>query len=136
MLSFVPRCHGLWGSAKNTCTPDSTVKRAWSDSSLPRSQVNDCHRWVGSLVTAKEKRRIVMVLREIHPEKGFGAVRTRVVVATAESEKAATFLARKLVQSKSRIMTNENAAYSALASWYEHKTVENSLMFSGPEGEN
>ena len=30
---------------------DSMVSRAWSDSSLPRSQVNDCQSWVGSFVT-------------------------------------------------------------------------------------
>jgi hypothetical protein len=39
VFSFVPRCHGLWGSAKKTFTPDSIVYRAWSDSSLPQSQV-------------------------------------------------------------------------------------------------
>ena len=51
VFSFVPRCHGLRGSAKKTFTPDSIVNRAWSDSSLPRSQVNDCFRWAGRVVT-------------------------------------------------------------------------------------
>ena len=41
LFSFEPRCHGLWGSAKKTLTSDSIVKRAWSDSSLQRSHVND-----------------------------------------------------------------------------------------------
>lgn len=98
---------------------------------MPRSKAE-----IRNFLNRKEKRRIVMVLREIHPEKGFGAVRTRVAVATAESEKAASYLARKLVQPNSLIMTDENAAYSALASWCVHKTVEHSLMFSGPDGEN
>ena len=40
MFSFVPRCHELRGAAKKTLTPDSRVNRAWSDSSLLRSQVN------------------------------------------------------------------------------------------------
>jgi hypothetical protein len=51
VFSLVPRCHGLCGSAKNTFTPDSIVKRAWSDSSLPRSQVNDRHNSAGMSVT-------------------------------------------------------------------------------------
>ncbi len=98
---------------------------------MPRSKAD-----IRNFQNRKEKRRIVMVLREIHPEKGFGAVRTRVAVATAESEKAASFLAKKLVQPNSLIMTDENAAYSTLASWCVHKTVEHSLMFCGPDGEN
>lgn len=98
---------------------------------MPRSKAD-----IRNYKNRKEKRRIIMVLREIHPEKGFGAVRTRVAVATAESEKAATFLAKKLVEPGALIMTDENAAYNALASWYEHKSVEHSLMFSGPDGEN
>lgn len=51
MFSFVPRCHGLRGSAKKTLTPDSMVYRAWSDSSLPRFHVNDCQSSAGSVVT-------------------------------------------------------------------------------------
>ena len=51
MFSFVPRCHGLRGSAKKTLTPYSMVNRAWSDSSLPRSHVNDCQSSAGSVVT-------------------------------------------------------------------------------------
>ena len=46
VFSFVPRCLGLRGSAKSTFTLDSTVKRTRSESSLPRSQVNDCHKRV------------------------------------------------------------------------------------------
>lgn len=84
----------------------------------------------------KEFRRIVMVLREIHPEKGSGAVRTRVAVATAESEKVAVELARRLVQPSSVIMTDENAAYNTLACWYEHHSVEHAKMFVDPDGVN
>jgi hypothetical protein len=40
-FSLLPRCHGLWGSAKKTGMPVSTLNAACADSSLPRSQVND-----------------------------------------------------------------------------------------------
>ena len=41
VFSFVPRCQGEWGSAKNTGIPVSTLNWAWAESSFPRSQVND-----------------------------------------------------------------------------------------------
>lgn len=100
---------------------------------LPRSKA-ERKNWA----RRKKFRRIVMVLRQIHPEKGAraGAVRTRVAIAMAENEKVATELARKLIQPGAVIMTDENAAYNALAAWYEHHTVEHAKMFSGPDGEN
>jgi hypothetical protein len=48
VFSFVPRCQGLCGSAKNTGSPVSTLNCACADISLPRSQVSDRGALVGA----------------------------------------------------------------------------------------
>ena len=48
VFSFMPRCQGLWGSAKNTSRPVSIFSWACWASSLPRSQVSDRRSWSGS----------------------------------------------------------------------------------------
>ena len=52
VFSFVPRCHGLYGSQKYTLIPVAAVSSAWRASSLPRSQVTDLRRCSGSGVIA------------------------------------------------------------------------------------
>ncbi len=52
MFSLVPRCHGLWRSAKKTGTPVFDVSAACADSSFPRSQVRDFTLGAGSLFNA------------------------------------------------------------------------------------
>ncbi|AGW41859.1 opine oxidase subunit A [Leifsonia xyli subsp. cynodontis DSM 46306] len=47
MFSFVPRCHGACGSAKNTGIPVSILNATWAESSFPRSQVSDRASCVG-----------------------------------------------------------------------------------------
>jgi hypothetical protein len=84
----------------------------------------------------RKLKRVVMVLRQIHPEKGNGAARTRVAVAYTENERVATRLARILVEPGSTIMTDENAAYNVLSSWYDHHCVEHSVEFSTIDGIN
>ncbi len=84
----------------------------------------------------RKLRRVVMVLRQIHPEKGNGATRTRVAIAYTENERVATRLARILVEPGSTIMTDENGAYNVLSSWYDHHTVEHSVEFSTVDGVN
>ncbi len=49
MFSFVPRCQGDCGSAKNTGIPVSTLNLACADISFPRSQVSDLASSVGSV---------------------------------------------------------------------------------------
>lgn len=49
MFSFVPRCQGDCGSAKNTGMPVSTRNCACADISLPRSQVSDRASCAGSV---------------------------------------------------------------------------------------
>ena len=97
----------------------------------PRSKAE-----VRNWLRRRELRRIVMVVREIHPEKGNGAVRTRVVVAMAESQKVAVKIAEMMIQPKSLIMTDENAAYKPLAAFYDHQFVEHAFEFSNPDGVN
>src|SRR6476646_2135712 len=41
VFSFVPRCHGLCGSQKYTCTPDAIVNGTCAAISFPRSHVSD-----------------------------------------------------------------------------------------------
>lgn len=50
MFSFVGRCQGEWGSAKNTRVPLSRANWAWPESSFPRSQVRVLRSCSGNLV--------------------------------------------------------------------------------------
>src|SRR5690606_1188197 len=49
VFSFVPRCHGDCGSAKNTGIPVSTRNCACADISFPRSHVKDLTSSSGSV---------------------------------------------------------------------------------------
>lgn len=84
----------------------------------------------------RKLRRVVMVLREIYPDRGSGAYRTRVAIAYSENERVATRLASHWVEPGSTIMTDENGAYTALSSWYDHHCVEHSVEFSTVDGVN
>lgn len=81
-------------------------------------------------------RRVVMVLREVHPEKGRGAVKTRVAIAYSENASVATKLAKTLVQEKATIWTDENVAYNVLSTWYDHEAVEHAQEFVRWDGVN
>lgn len=84
----------------------------------------------------RKNRRIVMVIREIFPEHGRGARRTIVSIAMAEDSASAEVLMKRYVDHDTLIMSDENAAYSRLSQWYEHKTVEHSKEFSTVDGVN
>lgn len=84
----------------------------------------------------RKLKRVVMVLRQISDVNGKGAVRTRIGIAYTENERAATQLMRSLVHEQSTIMTDENAAYTILSSWYDHQCVEHSVEFSSIDGVN
>src|SRR5690606_41093670 len=47
VFSFVGRCQGECGSAKNTFVPVSRVNCACPESSFPRSQVSVLRSWIG-----------------------------------------------------------------------------------------
>lgn len=81
-------------------------------------------------------RRIVMVLREKHPIPGRGSTRTRVAIGYTENAKIAARLAQSLVKPGSLIMTDENAAYTALSCWFDHRCVEHAVEFSSLDGTN
>ena len=77
-----------------------------------------------------------MVLREIDPERGKGAYKTRVAVAYAENAETANKLAEGLIEPGSIIMTDESGAYSALSVFYDHQVVAHSHEFSTIDGVN
>lgn len=81
-------------------------------------------------------KRIVMVLREVYPEGGKGAYKTRVAIAYSENERVATRLATTLIEPGSTVMTDENAAYTPLSIWFDHHCVEHSVEFSTIDGVN
>jgi len=81
-------------------------------------------------------RRVVMVMRQANPEKGQGAVKTRVAIAYSENASVAAKLARTLVEEKATIWTDENAAYTVLSTWYDHEAVEHSKEYVTVDGVN
>jgi len=105
----------------------SKKKKAASKSGYAYSKANQERR---------KNRRIVMVMREVHTERGKGAKRTIVSVAMAEDGASAIDLARRYINDDALIMSDENAAYSRLSNWYKHETVDHSKEFSRPDGVN
>jgi transposase-like protein len=89
-----------------------------------------------SNIERRKNRRIVMVMREIYPEKGKGAHRTIVSIAMSEDSASAEALARHYITDDTLIMSDENAAYARLSQWYDHKTVEHAKEFSTIDGVN
>lgn len=82
----------------------------------------------------RKKRRVVLVLRQAHPERGCGAVRTIVSVAHSENEKDALAFIKKYVEDGSAIMSDEGVAFSGLsAHGYQHDAVEHRMMYSRPK---
>lgn len=96
----------------------------------PRSK-NATANWV-----RRKKRRVVMVLREIYPEKGLGAKRTIVAISKSENEVHAMKLATTYVAQGAKFMTDENAAYNQLSKHFEHETVQHAIEFSTLDGVN
>lgn len=83
-----------------------------------------------------QNRRVVMVLRDIYPEKGQGGRRTIVAVCMSENEINAVQLTKQYVAPGSLIRTDENPAYNQLSRWYEHESVQHSVEWSTPDGVN
>lgn len=84
----------------------------------------------------RQKRRVIMVLRELFPEKGKGARVTIVAVCQSENETDAISLASHYVAPGAQIMTDENPAYNRLSIRYQHDTVEHAVEFSTIDGIN
>jgi len=81
-------------------------------------------------------RRIVMVLREISPIKGNGAIRTIVEVVRSENETHVKPLARRYIKPGALVHTDEHPAYSSFYLAYQHETVNHSVEFSTDQGVN
>lgn len=82
----------------------------------------------------RKNRRVVMVIRELHPEKGMGACKTIIAVSLSEDEKTAMILARSHIQPDTIIMSDENAAYNRFSTYFDHQTVEHAVEFSTIDG--
>lgn len=83
-----------------------------------------------------QKRRVVMVLRELHPDAKMGATKTIVAISMSENETDAIQLARTYIKPDSLVMTDENPAYNQLSCWYDHQTVQHAVEFSTEDGIN
>lgn len=83
-----------------------------------------------------KKRRVVMVLRELYPERGKGAKRTIIAVCMSENETDAIQLAQRYIAPGSLVMTDENPAYNQLSCWHDHRTVQHAVEFSTVDGVN
>ncbi len=82
-------------------------------------------------------RRIVMVLREIDPAPGLGAVRTITAICKMENTTNAEALVQQWVKKQSLIRTDEWTAYGNLKLMgYTHETVNHSVEFSSDSGIN
>lgn len=84
----------------------------------------------------KKKRRVVMVLRELYPEKGRGASRTIVYIANSENEADAVAFAREYVVPGSTLMTDESGAFTQFSRWFDHQSVQHSLEWQNDQGVN
>lgn len=83
-----------------------------------------------------QNRRVVLVLRELYPEKGQGARRTIVAVSNSENEVHAMVLAKNHIAPGALIMTDENPAYNKFSAYFDHRTVEHQIEFSTLDGIN
>ena len=81
-------------------------------------------------------RRIVMVLRQVDPTGGSGAIRTVVEIVQAENREWATKLAKKYVERGATVMTDEHPACGEFMARYNHATVNHSIEFSTDAGVN
>lgn len=77
-----------------------------------------------------------MVLREKHQEAGMGAAKTRIAIGYSENSRVAEKVVREFATEGCTVMTDENAAYTALAAFYEHQVVKHSEEFSTADGVN
>ncbi len=95
--------------------------RPWHASGMTRSNYN---------------RRVVMVLRQVHPEKGKGGIRTITAIAKSENERDALELIRRYVSPDAIVMTDENSAYTNVSATHEHYAVNHSQEYVRADGVN
>jgi hypothetical protein len=79
-------------------------------------------------------RRIVMVVRELYPQKGLGARRTIVECCSAEDSQAAGKITSKYIAPGTTIMTDEHPAYCQYAMKYRHYTVNHGVEYATSKG--
>lgn len=78
-----------------------------------------------------KNRRIVLVMREVSPIEKIGALKTRVVVVKSESSRHVLGPIRTYVDKDATvIMTDFSSAYTRLSTWFNHKAVNHSEIYS------
>jgi transposase-like protein len=82
----------------------------------------------------RQKRRVIMVLRQVEPK--IGAIRTITAVAESENERDALMLIRRFVSPDAIVMTDENPAYSNVSATHQHYAVNHSECFVNADGVN
>lgn len=83
-----------------------------------------------------EKRRIVVLLRQISEVPGGGATRTISCVVTKESQEKMLRVISKYVEKNSEIWTDSSPAYSILSAQYKHESVCHAVEYSTDDGVN
>lgn len=92
----------------------------------------------GGAANARRKlnRRCVMVIRQVSPVPGEGAVRTIVGIAKSENERDMVAFIRQHVTPGSTIWSDESAAFTTLSTWYDHHSVIHSQRYVSRNGVN
>lgn len=78
-------------------------------------------------------KRCILVLRERGKD---GASRTITDVARSETSPVVHDFVTSHVSGKSRVFSDENAAYDGLTAWYAHSTVNHSIEYRAEDGSN
>lgn len=93
----------------------------------PKGRIEDAR-------TFHPNRRIVIVLRELNPEKGKGARRSIIEVVRGENAAVANELARRYIVPKSIVMTDEGPAFHEYGRVYDHRTVNHNVVYRAKDG--
>ena len=125
-FSGVPRK----GKKKADNTAKKSIPKKYQDQHRTKEKASETNPY-------HPNRRIIMVIRESFGVKGQGAGKTVVAVCKSENQKDIDGLVKKYVQKQSTIRTDELSAYSNVKLMgYTHETVNHSVEFVGPNGEN
>ncbi len=83
-----------------------------------------------------KKRRVVLTMRQVSPEKGVGSVRTIVAVVKSETAQQAIPVIRRYIGPTTEIWSDDGHGYTSLSAWFEHRTVRHSAEYATDDGVN
>lgn len=102
--------------------------------SLPSTKRQARDRYPPHAFPKHPNRRIVIALREVHPDKGQGATRTITGIVFSEDWQSVENLSRRYIEKGSTVYSDELGAYTKLSKLYRHRTVNHSKEFSTDDG--